>query len=151
MSVFRPSATALITGGASGVGLAVAQLCRRHGMKVAVVDWNTDNLARAKETLSEKKPDEVETYQVDVSKSEQWKDLREKVGKKFGEVDLLMLNAGIGLRGTWGDEEYFQKVSEAYQFWCTFSRAPALYSQVYNGNRELTLTLHRSWKPTSSA
>ena len=111
MSVFRQSATALISGGASGVGLAVAHLCRRHGMKVAIVDWNTENLAKAKQTLGEKSPEEVETYQVDVSKIEQWKELKDKVGKKFGEVDLLMLNAGIGLKGTWGDEEYFQKVS----------------------------------------
>jgi NADP-dependent 3-hydroxy acid dehydrogenase YdfG len=111
MSIFAANKSALITGGASGVGLAVAQLCRKHGMKVALVDNNTEYLAKAKETLGS---NDVETYQIDVSKIEQWKELKEKVIGKFGTVDLLMLNAGIGLKGSWGDTEYFQKVKNNY-------------------------------------
>jgi NADP-dependent 3-hydroxy acid dehydrogenase YdfG len=107
MSVFAANKSALITGGASGIGLAVAQLCRKHGMKVALVDNNTEYLAKAKDTLGS---DDVETYQIDVSKNEQWRELKENVLSKFGTVDLLMLNAGIGLKGSWGDADYFQKV-----------------------------------------
>jgi NAD(P)-dependent dehydrogenase (short-subunit alcohol dehydrogenase family) len=106
-SVFAAGNTALITGGASGIGLAVAQLCRKHGMRVAVVDYNKEALAKAKETLQSS---DVEAYDIDVSKLEQWKGLKESVEKRFGTVDFLMLNAGIGLRGTWGDDDYFQKV-----------------------------------------
>ncbi|KAF2802543.1 NAD(P)-binding protein [Mytilinidion resinicola] len=107
MSVFKAGNTALITGGASGIGLAVAQLCFKHSMRVAIVDRNTDTLSRAKKTLSSS---DVETYEVDVSKSSEWKTLRESVLKKFGPVDFLMLNAGIGAKGTWGDEDYFAKI-----------------------------------------
>jgi hypothetical protein len=111
-SVFAAKNTALITGGASGIGLAVAQLCRKHGMRVAVADWNVDYLSKAKSTLLEDKvPEDVETYQIDVSKSNGWKELKDKVVQKFGgSPDFLMLNAGIGVRGNWGDDEYFQKV-----------------------------------------
>jgi hypothetical protein len=37
--------------------------------------------------------------------------LREQVG----DVDFLMLNAGVGGKGTWGDEEYFDKVRHLIQ------------------------------------
>lgn len=114
MSVFRSGSTALITGGSSGIGLAVADLCLKHGMRVAIVDKNTETLALARKNLTSAGNEEaiVETYEADVSKEEDWRSLKEKVQKSFGEgaPDLLMLNAGIGARGTWGDGEYFQKV-----------------------------------------
>jgi NAD(P)-dependent dehydrogenase (short-subunit alcohol dehydrogenase family) len=112
VSVFTAGKTSLITGGASGIGLAVAQLCRKHGMKVAIVDNNTEYLEKAKEILGST---DVEAYKLDVSKMEQWADLKEKVQSKFGKIDLLMLNAGIGLKGTWGDSEYFHKVRSPVQ------------------------------------
>lgn len=77
-------------------------------MKLALVDNNKDNLARAKETLGA--AEKTETYQVDVGKIGEWKRLREGVEKEFGGVDLLVLNAGIGLEGGWADTEYFQNV-----------------------------------------
>lgn len=77
-------------------------------MRVAIADNNAEYLAKAKETLSG--GDDVETYQLDVSNMEQWKELKDKVQKRFGAVDFLMLNAGIGLKGTWGDTDYFNKV-----------------------------------------
>lgn len=109
MSGFVKGTTALITGGASGVGLAVASLCRKSGMNLALVDNNKSLLARAKDELSGSGTI-IETYDVDVSKIEQWEDLRDKVKQKFGGVDFMMLNAGIGLRGGWEDQAYFHKV-----------------------------------------
>jgi NAD(P)-dependent dehydrogenase (short-subunit alcohol dehydrogenase family) len=50
-AVFEANRTALITGGASGVGFAFAQLCQKHGMNVGLVDKNTEELAKAKEVL----------------------------------------------------------------------------------------------------
>jgi len=108
--VFRSGATALITGGASGIGLAVARRCVSHGMKVAVVDNNAENLSKAVSSLRESSKTDVESYQMDVSKLEEWRDLNDKVEEKFGGVDFLMLNAGIGLKGEWEDMEYFHKV-----------------------------------------
>ena len=68
MSVFRNGATALITGGASGIGYAVAELCLRHGMRVAIADFNNEILELAKKNLGN-----VETFHADVSQQEQWK------------------------------------------------------------------------------
>ncbi|KAL9050136.1 MAG: hypothetical protein Q9162_006807 [Coniocarpon cinnabarinum] len=107
-SVFAAGNTALITGGASGVGLAVAQLCRKHGMKLAIVDNNAETLGMAKQTLGTEQP--TETYQVDVSDQSQWPPLKEKVQKTLGGVDLLMLNAGMQIKGGWENSAYFEKI-----------------------------------------
>ena len=107
-SVFKAGNTALITGAASGIGLAVAKLCRSHGMKLALVDNDPQKLSKARDVFKESS--ETETYAIDVSKIDEWKDLKTKVDKSFGHVDFLMLNAGIGLKSGWEDTGYFHKV-----------------------------------------
>lgn len=119
-SVFRPGATALITGGASGIGFAFAQLCQSHGMHLAIVDINPDHLSKAKETLSASSTNndaKIETYQIDVSQLPEWHKLRSDVENKFGGVDLLMLNAGASFKPqagkqSWEDMDYFGKVQQ---------------------------------------
>lgn len=97
-TVFKAGHTALITGAASDIGLAVAKLCRKHGMKLALVDKNTNALLHAK-SIFEKDEAMTETYVMDVSQPNEWKNLRSKVESTFSGVDFLMLNAGIGLKG----------------------------------------------------
>jgi len=107
--VFRSGNIALITGGASGIGLALANKCASYGMKVIVADNNAINLKAAKETI--KGPGEVTTVELDVGMVEQFEGLKERIEKEFGgKLDLLVLNAGIGLKGTWADSAYFQKI-----------------------------------------
>lgn len=106
MSVFRKGASALITGGASGIGLAVAQHCLAASMRVTIVDNNQATLDLASKTLK----GEVRCVKADVSDAAAWKELRESVG----EVEFLMLNAGRMVRGSWGEEEYFRQVSFSY-------------------------------------
>ncbi len=106
--VFKAGSTALITGAASGIGLAVAKLCHKHGMQLALVDRNTETLAEAHSQFANGSA--TQTYAMDVSKIDEWGDLRAKVEMDFGQVSFLMLNAGIGLKSGWEDTEYFHKV-----------------------------------------
>lgn len=102
MSVFRASSHALITGGASGIGYAVAELCLKASMKVTVVDYNQETLDLAKKNLK----GDVNCIKSDVGDLSAWKSLKEKVG----DVDFLMLNAGRMIKGDWGQSEYFDQV-----------------------------------------
>lgn len=104
MSVFRPNARALITGGASGIGYAVAQHCLKSSMKVTIVDYNQETLDLARQNLK----GDVECLKSDVSDLSAWKSLKDKIG----DVDFLMLNAGRMVRGSWGESEYFEQVGQ---------------------------------------
>ena len=108
--VFRAGAVALITGGAGGIGLAVARVCARHGMRLALIDNNAVKLSAAKSSLDEVAGEDVVTYDIDVSKIADWRDVKSSVEQKFGGVDFLMLNAGIGIHGSWEDVDYFRTV-----------------------------------------
>ncbi|PGH34027.1 hypothetical protein GX50_03174 [[Emmonsia] crescens] len=114
-AAFRPHATALITGGGSGIGFAVAQLCRSHDMNLILVDIHAENLANAHTILGDTETTKTLTHVMDVGDLDSWEYLARKVGEVFpGGVDLLMLNAGANFKPKvpempWGDPEYFQK------------------------------------------
>ncbi|OJD17627.1 hypothetical protein AJ78_02277 [Emergomyces pasteurianus Ep9510] len=114
-AAFRPHATALITGGGSGIGFAVAQLCRSHGMNLILVDIHAENLATAHSILGDTPTAKTLTHVMDVGDLASWEYLSRKVGELFPNgVDLLMLNAGASYKPKapempWGDPEYFQK------------------------------------------
>lgn len=111
-SVFRANATALITGAASGVGLAVAKLCASHSMNVILVDNNSSKLAEAKAAINSKGT--VETHDIDVSSLADWATLRTKLGSQ--KLDFLHLNAGIMMKGEWTDSAYFHKIFDVNFF-----------------------------------
>ena len=109
-SVFRKGATAVISGSAGGVGFAFARICRQHGMNLALLDRDTDNLTAAKSILES--PDtQTESYTIDVSSIASWNDVAKDISTTFPSVDLLMLNAGHGPKpsttSAWLDIEYF--------------------------------------------
>lgn len=110
-AVFAPGATALITGGASGIGLAIAKLCRSKGMKLLLVDRNAEALEKAKaEVGSSSSSSDVAISVLDVSKSDGWASLKDQAAKTFDSIELLVLNAAISGKGTWGDGDYFRNV-----------------------------------------
>jgi hypothetical protein len=93
-----PSNLAVITGGASGLGLAAAMRFARLGMKVCIADLGTDRLADAETKLSSASPDgaaSVMAMAVDVSRIEDVVELEAAIRKRFGGTDILMNNAGI--------------------------------------------------------
>jgi NAD(P)-dependent dehydrogenase (short-subunit alcohol dehydrogenase family) len=85
--------TAIITGGAGGIGLVTASLFLKEGADgILLVDLNEDQLKDAAKSLES---DKVKFFEADVSKSEQVKAYTEKAIKEFGKIDILFLNAGI--------------------------------------------------------
>lgn len=111
-AVFRANATALITGAASGVGLAVAKLCASHSMNVILVDRDTSKLDDAKSSISSSSKGSVDTHSMDVSSMSDWSSLKDTVEKGGKKLDFLHLNAGVGAKGDWTDNAYFHKIMD---------------------------------------
>jgi NAD(P)-dependent dehydrogenase (short-subunit alcohol dehydrogenase family) len=87
-----PGRTAVITGGASGIGLAVAQRLGAAGMRLLLADIDEAALAAAADDLLAQGV-EVDTLRTDVSDAEQVVALK-RAADAIGPVSLLMNNAG---------------------------------------------------------
>jgi NAD(P)-dependent dehydrogenase (short-subunit alcohol dehydrogenase family) len=86
---------AVITGGASGIGLAAALHCVGLGMRVALADLGADRLAGAAQAIRGAGAGDVLAVEADVGRLEDLTRLQAEVLGRFGQVDLLMNNAGI--------------------------------------------------------
>ncbi|EEP77296.1 hypothetical protein UREG_02145 [Uncinocarpus reesii 1704] len=146
---FHAGATALITGASSGIGFAVAQLCRSHDMNLILVDIHADNLAKAHTLLGDTAKAKTLTHVMDVSDEPSWEYLRAKVGFNFPSgVDLLMLNAGSVFKpkqpeNLWEDLDYFQKtfatnLNGVLNGICTF--LPQLRDNAGKGPKAIVIT-----------
>lgn len=89
---------AIITGGSSGIGLAVAQAALSEGMRVAISARNKEKLARALSDLTKEAQgkDRVIAVPADVSVAAQVEAMVRETINKWNRVDLLVNNAGIG-------------------------------------------------------
>jgi len=101
---------AVITGGASGIGLAIAEWCVRAGVKVVLADVEESALRRAGEAL-EAMGGMVMTVKTDVSKRAEVEALARQAFETFGGVHLLFNNAGVAAGGapweaSWSDWEW---------------------------------------------
>ena len=95
--IFKKSNVAVITGGASGIGLAAAKHFAKIGMSVVIADLGGDRLAEARAELEAIAGQEhVMAVETDVSQKEQIEALERAVIQRFGRVHVLMNNAGIG-------------------------------------------------------
>jgi NAD(P)-dependent dehydrogenase (short-subunit alcohol dehydrogenase family) len=84
--------TALITGGAGGIGMSAAKRFIDEGARVMLIDLKEDDLRKAKEELAS---DNVFYIVADVSKTEEVKKYAQNAAEIFGEVDVFFNNAGI--------------------------------------------------------
>ena len=90
--------TAVITGGASGIGLAIAERCVNEGMNIVLADIEEKALAKANSELQNAGAS-VLTVKTDVSKAHDVEELAKKTIETFGQVHLLFNNAGVGCPG----------------------------------------------------
>jgi 3-oxoacyl-[acyl-carrier protein] reductase len=97
---------ALVTGGSSGIGYAIAQMLIAGGGRVAITGRDKERLAKAAKELG------AHPIQADVAKEADVLRTHREVLEKFGDLDILVNNAGIGVFKSLVDSdlESFQSV-----------------------------------------
>jgi NAD(P)-dependent dehydrogenase (short-subunit alcohol dehydrogenase family) len=85
---------ALITGGASGIGLGLAKALAREGARVALASTNRAKIDRAVADLKQSGIEAI-GLPLDVAEPEQWSDAVERFERTLGPIGFLALNAGV--------------------------------------------------------
>ena len=121
----------VITGASSGIGLALAESFAGAGAKLVLAARNLVKLQEIAANLKLKYASEVITVGVDVSKEVQCQNLISQSIKNFGQIDVLINNAGISMRAIF-EEVDLKVLSEVMDinFWgtvfCTKHALPEL-------------------------
>ncbi len=99
---------AVVTGGNSGIGLAIAKAFREEGALVAILGRNPETLESASKELGKGSF----AVQGDVSKIKDIDHLYAETVRNFGNIDVLVANAGIGefIPVDSADESHFDRV-----------------------------------------
>ncbi len=118
-----PGAVAVVTGGATGIGLAACKQFAQRGLRVCIADLGADRLAHAAEQVAlasgsaANGAQDVMTLETDVSRgrmsavSTTCRRLEAAVRDRFGGTDVLMNNAGIQPgSGVFGPAENWERV-----------------------------------------
>jgi NAD(P)-dependent dehydrogenase (short-subunit alcohol dehydrogenase family) len=89
---------AFVTGGTRGIGFAIARALVDHGMKVAMTGLSETRLAEARRTLvASAAGADVEAIRADVRRYEEIEQAIQTAASRFGGLDVLVNNAGVGV------------------------------------------------------
>jgi NAD(P)-dependent dehydrogenase (short-subunit alcohol dehydrogenase family) len=86
--------TAVISGGAEGIGLSIAKALGAEKMNIVLADIDKTNLEKASAEL-QKAGVQVLAVALNVAEEAQWQEVAEQAVKRFGKVHMLVNNAGV--------------------------------------------------------
>lgn len=104
---------AIITGGASGIGLATVKAFLDKGAKVVIADYDEEHGKNVEQELKQTYKDIV-FIKTNVADEEQVQNLVAETVKQFGKLDVIFNNAGVGVQKPsheLTDEEYQRVIS----------------------------------------
>ncbi len=88
---------AIVTGGSRGIGLAIARALVADGARVAITGKSAAHLSAARPLIEKAGPGAVETLQADVRRYDEVERAIDATVTRFGGLDILINNAGIGI------------------------------------------------------
>lgn len=91
---------AFVTGGSKGIGYGIAEALSNVGVKVAITSRNKNEAEKAAKEISANGKGEVIGLEADVRNFDSQKKAIEEVTKKWGQLDILVANAGVGKFGS---------------------------------------------------
>jgi short-subunit dehydrogenase len=111
--------TVIVTGASSGIGMACAEVFAAHGCRVMLSARQKDKLDDIVIKLK-KQGHDVAALAADVSREEDCRNLIDETIKQFGQIDVLICNAGISMRAIFEevDLNVIRKVMDV-NFWGT--------------------------------
>ncbi|MEW6557601.1 MAG: 3-oxoacyl-[acyl-carrier-protein] reductase [Elusimicrobiota bacterium] len=86
---------AIVTGGAQGIGKAIAEKLADNGCKVVIVDVQEEIAKNIADEITKLKNIETLALKIDVSSSAETEQMVKKTVEKFGKIDIIINNAGI--------------------------------------------------------
>jgi NAD(P)-dependent dehydrogenase (short-subunit alcohol dehydrogenase family) len=130
-------AVAVITGGASGIGLATARALYSKGAHVVLADINEQGLQQAGQLVRESNAsssEQVIVVTTDVTQEEQVQDLMREALSTCGRIDLVVTSAGIGRGGPvdafTGDEmQRMMNINFMGTYYCVRAALPTMRQQ----------------------
>jgi len=126
---------AIVTGGASGIGFATAKAFLDKGAKVVIGDYNEEGGQQAEQQLKQGEA-EVAFINVDVANEESVEQMVAATVKRFGRVDIIVNNAGIGVLGVTHELTYedYHKVIAVNQDGVFFGAKHAIKNMLEHGD-----------------
>lgn len=94
------SETAIVTGGASGIGASIAECFHSLGANVIIADLNEDALKKQQEKIGS---DRCKIFQCDIADESKANELSNFAIERFGKVDILVNSHGISRRASADD------------------------------------------------
>ena len=121
----------VVTGGASGIGAAIARKFGKMGSRIALLDLDGHEAAREAEDLKAQGIEAI-GLKCDVSSEKQCSDAVKKVIKTFGGIDVLVNNAGITQRSvfTMTDMSVYKKIMDVNFFGTLYCTKAAISSLI---------------------
>ena len=133
--------TAIVTGGASGIGRAICENLARHGAIVIVADINIEGARQVAESITAN-GGRAEAEKLDVTKKEDVQKIIKDTADKYGHLDYIFNNAGIGIIGDERDKTFddWQKVIDINLMGVIYGALAAYSVMVKQGSGHIVNT-----------
>ena len=122
---------AVITGGASGIGLAMARSLSAAGMKVAITDVEQAALDRVKDSAASFDGDVIH-LQLDVTDRDALEQAARETEAAFGKIHVVCNNAGVAGNNTTYLVSFYLPFNSFYPRYCSSFNIKARYFTILN-------------------